>query len=330
MRNYFIIAAFASVIVLNCSTSAFAASFNCNQATRVQDKFICQNEEISRLDEAMAKAFREQIKKLPQESQFFVLSSQRSWLAYWPWQCSALPNTLKFEASANSCVADLYRERLQELNVPSLVTGRSSYTVSERRFLPPKNADESAAAHVISFPQINVKLSGDVAINSWLARDLNQWREGLDVDSDTDLSVTLISYHESLAQATEVLKFYGHGAAHPIQNKVHLYFLPTVGRTMQANDFFIDNRWVNVVANYVFKRLQLRLGDNLQIKMSKDLYPMINQVASWSIDNNSFALAFNQYEVAPYSEGIVEIKVPLSVIQPYLTPFGRKWFGFPA
>jgi len=34
--------------------------------------------------------------------------------------------------------------------------------------------------------------------------------------------------------------------------------------------------------------------------------------------------------VAPYSEGMVEIKVPLSVIQPYLTPFGRKWYGFPA
>ena len=92
-----------------------AASFDCNRAARPQEKFICQHAEVSKLDEDLAKVYRDQTKILPREAQTMVLSSQRSWLAYWPRACSASPTSIELGADAIGCVGDQYRQRLKEL-----------------------------------------------------------------------------------------------------------------------------------------------------------------------------------------------------------------------
>ena len=315
-----------TLIILCVSNSAYAASFDCNQASRPQEKFICQNEDVSRLDVALAKAYQDQMKVLPKDAQSLVQASQRSWLTYWPMTCSASPIALKLDASSKDCVLDAYRVRITELNASALIEGRATYNVSEYRYIAPKTKEEKPSNHNISFPQIVVQSRNDAFLNNWLARDLKKWRSGLDLDSDTGLSVSLVASGEPLLHAIEVQYFFGHGAAHPQTNKAHLYFMPSAGRALNATDIFADKRWSTVLADFVFKKLQQKLGDNLQVSNAKELIPLLSQPSSWTIFKNSFGIEFNPYEVAPYSEGFVVIEVPLSLVRPYLTPFAKSVF----
>ena len=315
-----------NLIILSVLNSTYAASFNCNQAYRPQEKFICQNEEVSRLDVALAKAYQEQMKVLPKDAQSLVQASQRAWLTYWPMTCSASPIALKLDATSKDCVLDAYRVRITELNASGLIEGRATYNVSEYRYIAPKTKEEKPSNHNISFPQIVVQSRNDAFLNNWLARDLNKWRSGLDVDSDTALSVSLVSSSITLLHAIEVQYFFGHGAAHPQTNKAHLYFMPSADRVLNVSDFFADKRWDAALANFVFKKLQQKLGNNLQVNNANELIPLLSQPSSWTISKNSFGLEFNPYEVAPYSEGFVVIEVPLSLVRPYLTPFAKSVF----
>jgi uncharacterized protein len=54
----------AFVLATSLSTSAQAASFNCRMATRPDEIVICQDQELSALDEQMASLFFELRNKL--------------------------------------------------------------------------------------------------------------------------------------------------------------------------------------------------------------------------------------------------------------------------
>ena len=69
MKQYLIIPAAISFAAFNCVPIAYAASFDCRQAIRLQDKFICQHVAISKLDEELARAYRAQMKSLSKEGQ---------------------------------------------------------------------------------------------------------------------------------------------------------------------------------------------------------------------------------------------------------------------
>ena len=321
--------AFAHFVSLFCvwNTNLFAKSLNCHQASRPQEKFICQNEEILKLDIALAKAYQEQMKVLPKDAQSLVQTSQRSWLTYWPMTCSASPTAVKLDVNSNDCVLDAYRSRINELNTFSSIQGRVTYKVSEYRYIAPKTADEAPSNHTISFPQVVARSPNDASLNAWLARDLTKWRADLDAGSDTGLSVSLIASDITLIHAIEDQYFFGHGAAHHLPYKAHQYFMSSAARPMNASDFFADQRWVSVVAHFVFKKLQQKLGDNLQVSTAAELIPLISQSSSWSISKNSFGLEFNPYEVAPFSEGFVAIELPLALVRPYLTPFAKAFFS---
>ena len=325
MLNYIIFSAL-NLIILSVLNSTYAASFNCNQAYRPQEKFICQNEDVSKLDDALGKAYQEHMKLLPKNAQSLVQASQRSWLAYWPMTCSASSTALKLDANSKDCVVDAYRSRITDLNSSVAIDGRNIYKVNEYRFIAPKTAVEAPSNHTISFPQVIAQSLNDASINAWLARDLKKWHAGLDLDSDTGLSVSLVASGVSLLHAIEVQYFFGHGAAHPQTNKAHLYFMPSAGRSLNASDIFADKRWSAVLADFVFKKLQQKLGDSLQVSNANELIPLLSQPSSWTISKNSFGLEFNPYEVAPYSEGFVVIEVPLSLVRPYLTPFAKSVF----
>jgi uncharacterized protein len=313
-------------LILCGASSAYAASFNCNQSSRPQEKFICHNAEVSKLDDALAKAYRDQLGVLPRGVHSLVQASQRSWLNYWPMSCSSSPTSIKLDANSKECVLDAYRSRIKQLNEYHSIDSRITYQISEYRFIAATTAGEAPSKHTISFSQIIPQSPNDAFINAWLAKDLNKWRSGLDFDSDTEFFLTLVEFGKTILHAVEVQYFFGHGAAHPQTNKAHLYFLPNASRALQPGDFFAGNRWPEVLADFVFKKLQLKLGDNLQVSTAKELIPLIIQPSTWSIFKNSFGIEFNPYEVAPYSEGFVEVEVPLSLIRPYLTPFGKNAF----
>jgi uncharacterized protein len=70
----------ASMMLLGAISPAMAASFDCARASTAQEKLICQNPQLSALDEALAAAYRKKMSGLTGPDAAQLKQSQREWL----------------------------------------------------------------------------------------------------------------------------------------------------------------------------------------------------------------------------------------------------------
>jgi uncharacterized protein len=70
----------ASVLLLGAISPAMAASFDCTRASTPQEKLICQNPQLSALDEALSAAYRKKMSGLSGTDAAQLKQSQREWL----------------------------------------------------------------------------------------------------------------------------------------------------------------------------------------------------------------------------------------------------------
>lgn len=308
---------------------AHAASFDCNAASATQERFICNNPELSRLDEAMAEAYRKHASQLSEPARALVRESQRSWLAYWPRSCSATVGKVELGASELSCAVGSYRERLGELQVRAPAEGLVAYRVSESRLAPPKERDGQRSRNQLSYPQIEPAPGRPsppwlASLNAWLARDRSQWRSSLDNQSDGSLSVELRRLTPEVAYAIERNELYGHGAAHPMSWLSHHHFLIAQQRELQVSDVFREESWKLQIGQRVLADLTRQLRDDLQVAGLKELIGIIEKPSSWSFSTGKVEFHFNPYEVGPYAAGFVTVAIPAAALQPHLTPLGLR------
>jgi uncharacterized protein len=86
------------------SSTAQAASFNCRMATRADEILICQDPELSALDEQMASLFFELRNKLSGSDRAALETDQDAWLES-RFQCGR----------DRDCIESQYRERIEQL-----------------------------------------------------------------------------------------------------------------------------------------------------------------------------------------------------------------------
>ncbi|MBP2198169.1 lysozyme inhibitor LprI family protein [Pantoea cypripedii] len=70
----------ASMLLLGATAPAMAASFDCTRASTAQEKLICQNPQLSALDETLAAAYRNKMSGLSGNDAAQLKQSQRDWL----------------------------------------------------------------------------------------------------------------------------------------------------------------------------------------------------------------------------------------------------------
>lgn len=87
----------------------FAASFDCGLAKSNIEKTICENKNLSLLDEQLAEKYKQAKRVLDQSKHNKLLDSQRNWL-------SSLRNTCESNRSVDACITELYKNRLVVLN----------------------------------------------------------------------------------------------------------------------------------------------------------------------------------------------------------------------
>ncbi|MGO1744136.1 MAG: lysozyme inhibitor LprI family protein [Psychrobacter sp.] len=114
------------------STHANSASFDCKKATTWVEKTICENPELSNLDEAMAKKYKVDLTSAAdyEDSQAYkdgLINSQRTWLKF-------QRNTCK----DTSCLIREYKEYIEEKSHDAL--SQSDSNKPNRSDLPSKNA----------------------------------------------------------------------------------------------------------------------------------------------------------------------------------------------
>jgi uncharacterized protein len=94
-----------SFLVLCAFTApaGLAASFDCAKATSAVERMICSDRLLSRLDDALAKNYRNMLSADFGGSKADLRHSQHKWLSE------------RNRCRDNACLVDLYRERVDEL-----------------------------------------------------------------------------------------------------------------------------------------------------------------------------------------------------------------------
>jgi uncharacterized protein len=96
-----IVGALSSLIIVGVVHSA---SFNCGKARTKVERIICGDAELSLLDESLAKAYRQALKR--NDKQRLLIESQRQWLTY---ERNVCRNT--------RCIQKAYESRIKELGL---------------------------------------------------------------------------------------------------------------------------------------------------------------------------------------------------------------------
>lgn len=100
IANRFIIGCF---VTLACTTAVHAASFDCAKASSSVERAVCGNEDLSRLDDALAELYKTVISDSDAPARRTIRLAQLRWLE--------VRNT----CSESSCIQDAYQTRLTEL-----------------------------------------------------------------------------------------------------------------------------------------------------------------------------------------------------------------------
>ncbi len=169
----FSLCAIGAIILL--PSIIFAASFDCSKATSEVEKLICGNDDLSRLDESLHKAFLKALKRPDIKEQ--TIESQKQWLKN---QRNACRDA--------QCIRKAYKTRIKELGLSSFVG-----IVFDK---PPNQSESSSEDPTnISKPQM---IESRVAVSRTRTEPPHEPKPNRSEKSDTKPSVT-----EELRQAAQ-------------------------------------------------------------------------------------------------------------------------------
>ena len=322
-----------ALALLLAAPGAEAASFDCKKATRPEEKLVCSDPELSRLDEALAKAYLAGRQKLGVAAGESVQVAQRSWLGWWPRACSTGRKGVKLGRDAVACARREYEERLKAVQVTTGLDGRFTvYGVASYTLLPaaPEASGVLFAQHAWVHPRIDLAgLSGadvDLAgkVNAWLTPVPASVEETMkDRESTTSTSTVLGKVTPNILGAFTTTEFYAFGAAHPMDGSGAAYFNVARLRPLTAGDVFTGTQWVTVLADGALAQLRAALDDGLLVEKAADLHEMVKRPGSWIFKPQGLELDFGVDEVAPYAAGPQSATIPWASLRAFLTDFGR-------
>ena len=109
------------------------------------------------------------------------------------------------------------------------------------------------------------------------------------------------------------------GGAHPIDWITYWNFKPT-GEVYTQEDLFTDKRKILDLAEKYFRKT-FNLSANQELKdggfvFQNDIFALPKNIG---FDKDNLILLYNPYEIAPYSTGIMEVKIPLNEVIPWLS-----------
>jgi uncharacterized protein YecT (DUF1311 family) len=330
-----------TVLIAVVAAQSSAASFDCNSADVVRDidRFICNDPEISALDEKMGMLYQENYRKLSPTSRVAYLNSQRSWLNYWPGAClreSDEKDTLE-SAKANNCVKQEYERRIEQLSVLTNHQSWQIYKVSKSALTKAKKGDVRDGVrftqHQLNYPQIEGQHLSEKdqreikKINGWITQSIRQVGLKNRVNFNEDyMDSFLFSSLDDPAPDVQTLKTilytYGFGA-HGNTVLANYHYMISENRNLVAEDFFEGN-WKNMIAEQSFAQLKAKLQSNFFVQTVSDLSQSTQRTSNWRFYREGLQISFNQYEVGPYSEGSPEVLIPWVKLQNYLTPYGKS------
>ena len=110
------------------------------------------------------------------------------------------------------------------------------------------------------------------------------------------------------------------GGAHSVSWATFMNFKASDGTFFPQEELFTDMGKILEVAEKHFREtFNISDGENLRkngFMFQNDIFSLPKNIG---FDQNYLILLYNPYEIAPYSTGILEVKIPLSEVNPWLS-----------
>jgi uncharacterized protein YecT (DUF1311 family) len=319
----------AALVATGWGASAFAASFDCAQATRPVEVAICANARLSALDVQVAQGYQRALQVLSAQGANQLRTSQRSWLRYVNLVCLPPPGRdrpAKVEADPD-CLEEELQHRVDSLRQAGLRLGTLVLTRVDRydAFPSPPGDDTGHRTGMVlrhvGYPQIDAADAAAAAWNRARARALpvEDPRQPDPTDYETDYSIGCAN--ENLVSILEMQSEYGHGAPHGLYANSALTFLlkPTI-RPMRAGDLLAPgSHWQRRLPKLFWDAY---LRDENADKENERLEAIIRAAAletqRWLLTPAGLQLNFSAYEGGSYAGTPGPITVPWAALQSLL------------
>lgn len=325
----------AALLPLLMASDANAASFDCAKAKSVEEKAICADPKLSKLDEQMDAAYRVTLKTLSPQGQIAVRDGQRQWIKYGRAVCAKQRAELP---KSSACLVDVYGARLEDLkNVTQKIGPFIFSRIDTYAFIPCGSSEDDdcefgdGSSHRGTFWRIDSPATpGAKRWNSLVSEMVAQFGAAIPgMYNDPSLDVYGASRDLVSAYFSQYRGYLG--AAHGWADGRAYNVLLKTGMPLQTYDLFdIATDW----SNFLLKRVTGTLEPILQaaqkenpvekffIPPDSEILPIVENPERWRLTSVGLEIAlttfFSGSADTPGKIWVDEITIPWTDLRPYL------------
>lgn len=157
-------------------------------------------------------------------------------------------------------------------------------------------------------------VSSDMPHMKNLPEDLKH--NSLRIDYDTDVVKPTNNAIISVRISIEGMQA---GRAHPYHTNHVVNFDLSNGKTLSLADLFKPKaNYIKVIADYCNKNLKQKLTDKWMIDGGTK--PIERNFRNWNLEAEGIVITFDEYQVAPYVDGIQEVRIPYKFLKNLISP----------
>jgi len=311
-----------------------AASFDCSKASTPQEKAVCADPKLSKLDDDLAAAYRNVLAQLSPAGAEEVRQDERAWVL---WLRQACPDRNSQLRGIGVCLTNEYSGRLGMLrNGFRRVAGMTFFprlqvvTTPDKEKPPPGAYDPGFGVGRFNWPEIDRPTPRQAAWNAAVKRQAVRlsYSPGADFqassasDRDVDSFYRLRAANEKLIAIELENAEYDYGAAHPNEDLVAFDWWLDRGRALQAEDVFTPGGgWESFLGRRSFEKLKAGehagdLYDDDQAR--KAAADGVKRVDAWTLGARGLEVRFGEYSVAPRYAGMLSVELSWEELKPYL------------
>lgn len=320
---------------------AQAASFDCAKARTPFERAICDNADLSRADERLAKTYATAIGGLSDTALNALRADQRAWLDYAQRACTddaAVVTQGDYDRSGITCLNDVFDSRSRVLETSRMIAGMRFYPSA--RYSSLQDPDQvgapgsnwAVAQHEVAVVQIDgdegyahafndlVRADGDEISAVFSAQGGSEHIED-DASSDSTNSITVddVAGRNRISLLVSTY-WYGHGAAHGNYTISYQHYLKQKGRFLEAGDLFQGMGWQKALLILAVEAARAEHGDSLMLDDISYIAEPVIDPSRWDLSNPyGLIIQFRPYEISAYAYGAPTARISWEDLEPYLT-----------
>lgn len=321
------------------TSNANAASFDCAKAKSAEEKAVCGDAKLSKLDDEIAENYRAAMAKLSSEGMKILRDGQRQWLKFVRAACVPVRHDgLAFQ----TCLQRSYETRRDDLRGVFQTIGPFKFINAVRyEFVPvwkddPTEECGNASQYrgggygKSSYPRIDSpKISAAMKWNRLIADIVEHGStfnenslESMDSCEDIDIQVDVRGASTDMISALYSLYAYSHGGAHGVQDEHNVNVLLASGALLTATDLFDETKsWEDFLTERATQRvredLSARKIGGASIK-NEVMRSVVQTPERWSLTPQGLEVTFDKYDFDTNPDRPNPVLISWRELKPYL------------